>query len=419
MIALIDCNNFYASCERVFEPKLKNKPIVVLSNNDGCVIARSNEAKALGIKMGEPAFKRRDIFDKNNVNVFSSNFPLYGDFSARVMSVISQSVPSIEIYSIDEAFVDLAGIPNKEFFSDNLRKKINQWVGIPVSIGIAPTKTLSKIANSIAKKDKKVDVYELSDAKKITSLLKEFPVHKIWGIGRSLSSMLNANNIFTAYELTQQSNSWIQKYMSITGLKLVKELRGESCFDITSEWTRKKSITTSRTFGKEIDNINHLSQAISTYASMCAAKLREEKSCAKTIHVMIYTNPFKQGFRVNYKGYKKIILDTPSNSDHDIVPKCLEALRSIYRNDCIYKRAGIIVSDIVPQSTIQLSVFDDIKKIEKQSALMSAVDKINGKYGRMNVRLASSGFGKRLHLRQERLSPCYTTRISDLLRVKY
>ena len=158
MIALIDCNNFYASCERVFEPKLKNKPIVVLSNNDGCVIARSNEAKALGIKMGEPAFKRRDIFDKNNVSVFSSNFPLYSDFSARVMSVISQSVPSIEIYSIDEAFVDLTGIPNKEIFSDNLRKKINQWVGIPVSIGIAPTKTLSKIANSIAKKDKKIDI---------------------------------------------------------------------------------------------------------------------------------------------------------------------------------------------------------------------------------------------------------------------
>ncbi|MBT6871329.1 MAG: Y-family DNA polymerase [Candidatus Marinimicrobia bacterium] len=419
MIALADCNNFYASCERVFRPNLNDKPVVVLSNNDGCVIARSNEAKVLGIKMGEPAFKSRDIFDRNGIHVFSTNFALYGDFSNRVMSILSDSVPSIEIYSIDEAFMNFRGIPNQEEFAIELRKKILQWTGIPISIGIAPSKTLSKVANSIAKKKRKNGVCILMDKHETLEYLKLFPVSNLWGVGRKFSKMLEKNGIHNAYELTQKSDNWLQKYMSIVGLKMVKELRGESCFDMVNGWSRKKSIMTSRTFGHEIDNFKGLAQALSTYASMCAAKLRKEKSCAKSIHIMIFTNPFKQNYRMNYKASKTIILDTPTNDGLEIVSRCIDALRSIYRPDCIYKRAGVIVSDIVPQSQVQLTFFHQHADIEKRQHLMAAVDKLNDGFGRMKVRFAINGFEKKWHLRQEKLSPCYTTRMSDLLRIKY
>ena len=418
MIALADCNNFYASCERVFRPKLNGKPVVVLSNNDGCVIARSNEAKALGIKMGEPAFKSRDIFKRNGIHVFSTNFALYGDFSNRVMSILSDSVPSIEIYSIDEAFMNFRGIPKKEEFGIELREKVLQWTGIPISIGIAPTKTLSKVANSIAKKQRKNGVCVLMDENETLEYLKLFPVANLWGVGRRFSQMLQNNSIQNAYELTQKSDHWLQKHMSIVGLKMVKELRGEPCFDMVNGWRRKKSILTSRTFGHEIDNFKGLAQALSTYASMCAAKLRKEGSCAKTIHIMISTNPFKQNYRMNYKGSKTIILDTPTNDGLEIVSRCIDALRSIYRRDCIYKRAGVIVSDIVPQSQVQLTFFHQHADIEKRQKLMTAVDKLNDGYGRMKVRFAINGFEKKWHLRQEKLSPCYTTRISDLMKVK-
>ena len=419
MIALADCNNFYASCERVFRPKLNGKPVVVLSNNDGCVIARSNEAKALGIKMGEPAFKSLDIFKRIGIHVFSTNFALYGDFSNRVMSILSDSVPSIEIYSIDEAFMNFRGIPKKEEFGSELREKVLQWTGIPISIGIAPTKTLSKVANSIAKKQRKNGVCVLMDENETLEYLKLFPVANLWGVGRQFSQMLQNNSIQNAYELTQKSDHWLQKHMSIVGLKMVKELRGEPCFDMVNGWRRKKSILTSRTFGHEIDNFKGLAQALSTYASMCAAKLRKEGSCAKTIHIMIFTNPFKQNHRMNYKGSKTIILDTPTNDGLEIVSRCINALRSIYRRDCIYKRAGVIVSDIVPQSQVQLTFFHKHANIEKRQNLMTAVDKLNDGYGRMKVRFAINGFEKKWHLRQEKLSPCYTTRISDLLRIKY
>jgi DNA polymerase V len=418
MIALADCNNFYASCERVFRPKLNGKPVVVLSNNDGCVIARSNEAKALGIKMGEPAFKSRDIFKRNGIHVFSTNFALYGDFSNRVMSILSDSVPSIEIYSIDEAFMNFRGIPKKEEFGIELREKVLQWTGIPISIGIAPTKTLSKVANSIAKKQRKNGVCVLMDKNETLEYLKLFPVENLWGVGRRFSQMLQNNSIQNAYELTQKSDHWLQKHMSIVGLKMVKELRGEPCFDMVNGWRRKKSILTSRTFGHEIDNFKGLAQALSTYANMCAAKLRKEGSCAKTIHIMISTNPFKQHYRMNYKGSKTIILDTPTNDGLEIVSRCIDALRSIYKRDCIYKRAGVIVSDIVPQSQLQLTFFHQHADIEKRQKLMTAVDKLNDGYGHMKVRFAINGFEKKWHLRQEKLSPCYTTRISDLLRIK-
>ena len=232
MIALADCNNFYASCERVFRPHLNGKPVVVLSNNDGCVIARSNEAKALGIKMGEPAFKNRYIFKKYGVHIFSTNLALYGDFSNRIMSILSSNVPEIEIYSIDEAFLNLEGIPNKDHFSFELRENVLKWTGIPLSIGVAPTKVLSKMANSIAKNKSENNIYILEHTDSINRHLKEFSISKIWGIGWQLTKKLNSMGIYNAYQLTRKSDSWIQKEMTITGLRLVKELRGEPCLEL-------------------------------------------------------------------------------------------------------------------------------------------------------------------------------------------
>jgi DNA polymerase V len=418
MIALADCNNFYASCERVFNPSIREKPVVVLSNNDGCVIARSNEAKALGIEMGAPAFKNKHIFDKNGVFVFSTNFALYGDLSQRVMSILSKEVPQIEIYSIDEAFLDCNGIDNIHLFGMNLRKKVTQYTGIPISIGIAPTKTLSKVANHLAKHTTKSGVFILDDMNQISDSLKEFPLAKLWGVGRQYAKKLSFYGIRTAYDLTIRSDKWIQHHMSIVGLKMVKELRAIPCFNLEINSQSKKSICTSRTFGQEVDNIRQLAQALSTYASMCASKLRKQKSCAKTMTVFILTNPFKQEYRVNYSGVRKIHFSTPTNDSLEIVTKAIEGLRGIYRNDCIYKRAGVIMSDIIPQSTVQLTFFDNIEDVEKRHHLMKAIDNINEEYGRMKIRLCVNGFARKWKLRQERLSPCYTTRMTDLLRVK-
>ena len=417
MIALADCNNFYVSCERVFNPRVRNKPVVVLSNNDGCVIARSNEAKVLGIQMGAPAFKHQYVFEKYGVQIFSTNFALYGDFSSRVMSILAESVPQIEIYSIDEAFMDYSGLSEPVEQALNLRRRVRQWTGIPVSIGIAGTKTLAKVANGIAKKEIKSGVFHLHCQYDIQDCLKKLPVSKLWGVGRRYACKLELYGIRTAHELTRRSDSWIQKQMSIVGLKMVKELRGIPCFKLGTTWQRKQSICTSRTFGEEVRHFSQLSQALSTYAAMCGAKLRKQGSCARIITIFILTNPFKHQYRVNYKGIRTIRLETPTNDSLEIVSASIMALRSIYRSDCIYKKAGVIVSGIVAQSQVQLSFFDDIVDIEKRHNLMQAIDAINDSHGRMKVRFAVNGFERKWKLQQERLSPCYTTRMNELLRV--
>jgi len=419
MIALADCNNFYASCERIFNPKIKNKPIIVLSNNDGCVIARSNEAKALGIKMGVPAFKIKKTIDNYNVCVFSTNFTLYGDFSQRVMSILSNNVSSIEIYSIDEAFMNLEGIPKKKQFASKLQKKILTWTGIPISIGIAPNKTLSKVANYIAKKEIDNGVHILCTNKQIKEVLKIFPINKIWGIGNKLYQKLYNENINTAYELTQKSDKWIQNNMSITGLKMVKELRGEVCYNLINKAKPKKNIMTSRTFGKQINNFQELAQAISTYANICAEKLRQEGGCAKTIHIMIFTNPFKHKNQLNYSGKKKISLSNHTNDSLEIVSSSIKALKSIYRNGCFYKKGGVILSDIIPKSETQISLFGNSLDIIKREKLMLTIDKLNNNLGRGKIRLAVNGFEKNWGMKQKNLSPRYTTRINELLRIKY
>ena len=416
MIALVDCNNFYASCERVFQPKLENKPIVVLSNNDGCVIARSNEAKALGIKMGAPAFKMKPIFDYHNVYVFSSNFALYGDLSNRVMQILSQESPAIEIYSIDEAFLDLKGIKKLNKFSIDLRKKVEQWTGIPVSVGIAPTKTLAKVANRIAKKYKKDGVFLMKEPATITRVLKHVAVDELWGIGKKYSKFLSQRGFQTAYDLVNASESWVRNNMTVNGLRMIKELKGISCLPLEYETQRKKNICTSRSFGMDVKTLYELEEAVASYASTCAMKLRKEKSLTSSILVFVKTNPFKE-LNSQYSPCQKVILDVPTNDSMEITSQALSVLKRIYKDGFNYKKAGVIVGDIVSEESRQLSLFTT-QDIFKTKNIMNAMDDINRKMGRNKVRLAVQGFDRKWRLKQEKLSPCYTTRFEDVLEVK-
>lgn len=416
MLALADCNNFYASCERVFQPRLQNKPVVVLSNNDGCVIARSNEAKALGIKMGEPAFRLKDIIKSKSVHVFSSNFALYGDMSKRVMSTIREEVKRMEVYSIDESFMDFSGEAGPEEKAIALRKKVLQHTGIPISIGIAPTKTLCKVAGLIAKKHTKTGVFLLSNKALIERALKWLPVEDLWGVGRKHASFLKNIGINTAYDLCSADNSWIKKHLSVIGLRMVKELRGTPCFDLEENAKQKKNICTSRSFGKKINTLEELKESVSSFASDCAHKLRQQKSCAARVSIFITTDPFNPKAK-QYKGLTSIKVDTPTNDSIEIVRIALQALEKVYRNGYVYKKAGVVVSDIVPQSQQQLSLFDGIDR-KKHQKIMSSLDLINNKMGKDKVRLAVQGHQRKWRLKQERLSPCYSTRIKEALVVK-
>ena len=415
MLALADCNNFYASCERVFQPHLENKPIVVLSNNDGCVIARSNESKALGIKMGVPVFQIKNIIEKYSVQLFSSNFTLYGDLSKRVMSTIKQEVKAMEVYSIDEAFMDFSGEGNPLEKGIALKKKVQQYIGIPISVGIAPTKTLCKVAGLIAKKYTKSGVFVLKDKASIERALKWLPVEELWGVGRRHTHKLNDVGIKTAYDLCRADDSWIRRRLSVVGLKMIKELRGIPCFPLEEQASKKKNICTSRSFSKSVSGIERLKEAVSNYANSCAYKLRKQQGCASRISVFIHTNPFKPTDK-QYKGFTSLTLDTPSNDSIELVRLALKCLEKIYRSGCTYKKAGVIVSDISPQQQQQLSLFDTVNR-QKHQSIMTALDSINDRFGKDKVHLAIQGYGRQWKMKQEQLSPCYSTRIEDALKV--
>ncbi|HHZ81256.1 MAG TPA: Y-family DNA polymerase [Flavobacteriales bacterium] len=416
IIALVDCNNFFASCERVFRPNLVSKPVVVLSNNDGCVIARSNEAKALGIKMGAPAFKNEKLFERNGVNVFSSNFALYGDMSKRVMDTIRPEVDDMEVYSIDEAFLVFEG-PAAEERARALRVKVEQWTGIPVSIGLAPTKTLAKIATRIAKKMPEMNgVFVLSSPADIARALQRCPVEDIWGVGSRSASKLQSYGITNALKLSLADSGWVRRNLSVTGVRLQKELQGTVCSTVNDHAPRKKNIRTARSFGKEVTSLAGLKESVGTFAVNCARKLRREGSCCSAVTVFVNTNPFKPQ-ATQYNAARTIKLEVPTNDNLEIVDAAIRALREIYRADCTYKKAGVLVGDIVPSEQVQLGLFDSVDRT-KRGTLMKSVDSINDKMGRDKVRLAVQGFDRKWRLRQERLSPCYTTRFSEILTVR-
>jgi len=417
MIALVDCNNFYASCERLFRPDLTEKPVVVLSNNDGCVIARSNEAKALGIPMGAPAHKWVDCIEKNHVHVFSSNYALYGDISQRVMNILARSCPEIEIYSIDEAFLNLEGLDiDPEAFSRDIVDKVKKWVGIPISIGIAPTKTLAKAANRIAKKfPERNNVHVINNEEKRLKALKWLQVGDIWGVGRQYAKKLEYYGIRTAFDVTQQTDSFIRKYFTVVGLRTKKELMGIPCFSFENQPASKKNIATTRSFGEMLSELPDIEEAVSNHAVRCASKLRKQKSCAQNLMVFIHTN----GFRPDLPQYRKnavITLPTPTNSSTEIAKYAVALLRSIYKPGYKYKKAGVIVSGIIPEDQIQLNIFDTVDR-GKYRELFRVVDKINELYGRDTIKLASQGIGRKWKLKQEKLSKRYTTRWDDLMEI--
>ncbi|NLW48535.1 MAG: Y-family DNA polymerase [Firmicutes bacterium] len=418
MFALVDCNNFYVSCERVFNPALNGKPVVVLSNNDGCVIARSNEAKALGIKMGVPAFQITEFFQKNDVAVYSSNYALYGDLSHRVMSSLGQFTPELEIYSIDEAFLNLIGLPvNYREYARKIRRTVLKNIGIPVSVGIGPTKVLAKTANYYAKKTpENQGIYVLDSPTKINEALKLFNVEDIWGIGRQYSKLLKSLGIKTAWDFTQLQDSWVKKRMTIVGLRVKKELEGISCLELELIPAAKKVICTSRSFGESQTELELLREAVATYAARCAAKLRKQHSCAGMLMVFIHTN----GFKTDEPQYEKNFvckLPVATNSTMELIRYALFALKAIYQRGFRYKKAGVLVLDIVPEDQVQGSLFDNVDR-HKQAVIMKTMDGINTKYGRDTLKIAVQGSGRKWKLRQEKLSPCYTTRWKDIITIR-
>ena len=419
MIALVDCNNFYASCERAFNPNWNNRPVVVLSNNDGCGSARSNEAKALGIKMGVPAYQIKNEIERYGIGVFSSNYTLYGDMSNRVMTMLSSYSPNIEVYSIDECFLDFSGFERYDLkeYGEEIVRTVSKGTGIPVSMGIAPTKTLAKVANKFAKKYKGYKgVCIIDTEEKRIEALKRTEIGDVWGIGHRYTKRLALYGVSTAYDFAQMPKAWVRQQMTVVGERTWKELNGEPCIDLELVTPDKKQICTSRAFGEAISEIEGLEEAVSSYASICAGKLRKQRSCAQVLMVFIHTNNFREDLPQYFQNCV-VKLPVPTNSTPEIVHYALIALRNIYRKGYFFKKAGVIIIDIVPDSAIQQNMFDNVDR-ERQKKLMKVVDRLNSGFNRNNLTLAVQGGRRKWKLKQELLSPCYTTRLSDIINIK-
>ena len=419
MFALADCNSFYASCERVFNPKLKNKPVVVLSNNDGCIVARTNEAKALGIKMGEPLFKAQKTIKKYNVKVFSSNYALYGSMSNRVMKILEQSFPNIEIYSIDEAFMEISSLKknyNYYKYAINVREIILKWTGIPISIGIGETKTLAKIANYIVKNNSKINgVFDITKIKNKKKILEQIKVEEIWGIGNKISKLLIKNNIKNAYEFTQKDNRWVRKNINILGLKTKMELNGIPCYELENNFKLRKSCCVSRSFGKKIKSLKDITEAVSAYITRAAEKIRNEKLVSNNINLYIRTNPFNKNPKEYYANSISISLDYPTNDTITLNKKTLIGLNKIFRKGYLYQKAGVILSGLEAENK-DFHLFKEDN--ERKKTLMSAFDYINQRYGKNSLHIASEGIEKRWLMKRSRCSSNFTTSLKDLLIVK-
>ena len=416
VFALIDCNAFYVSCERVFNPKLNNRPVVALSNNDGCIISRSKEAKALGIKMGVPLFKVKDIVEKEKVVVFSSNYTLYADMSRRVMNIISSSSPYTEIYSIDEAFVELSSLPiDYESYAHQLRQTILQHTGIPVSIGIASTKTLAKVANHKAKKDDSLNgVCSLVNYNNIDQILELTEVGDVWGVGRRLSKKLINHGIHNAKLLKNCSDSWIRKMMSVNGLKTITELRGISCIPLEEYSMTRKSCCTTRSFGKLLTNLEDIEQAVTTFARRAAERIRSESLAASCVSVFVRTNPFDKKSAYYSNGASRT-LAYPTHDSITIIETSLLLTKRIFKNNYQYKKAGVLLSGLCDESEIQETLFE--KNYNQNSDLMSAIDAINYRYGRDTLQMASECKVGNWKQKRENCTRNYTTQIDRLLLV--
>ena len=416
MIGLADANSFYASCEQVFDRKLKNKPVVVLSNNDGCIIARSHQAKSL-VEMGVPLFQVQDIIKKNEITVFSSNYPLYGDMSKRVMNTLKRFVLDLEVYSIDEAFLDFRGYEaNLDSYVPWLRATVLKWTGIPTTIGVSHTKVLSKVANKLAKKHGH-GTFVLKDDADIKEALTETAVGDIWGIGRQYARFLNKNGITNAWEFRNAKDNWVKKYLTIVGLRLVKELRGEPCIPLEQITEPKKNIMVSRTFSHAVDSFDAVKEKVASFASRVAEKLRSQKSCANLISVFVRTDSFKED-QPQYNNSQMLRFKVATNYTPEIIAYALIALKKIYKEDYKYRKAGVMITGIVPDDQIQLNLFTEANALEreKKAKLMETMDKINAKIGRNTLKVATvpeDGF----KCKQNMLSQRFTTSWDEILRV--
>jgi DNA polymerase V len=415
-IALIDCNSFYVSCERLFNPKIKKKPVVVLSNNDGCIISRSNEAKALGIKMGEPYFKEKDIIFKNNVQVFSSNYSLYGDISRRVMRTLKRFNSDIEIYSIDEAFLDLSNFSNNEIqdVGREIRSVVLKWTGIPTSIGIAKTKTLSKVANHIAKK-KQSGVVSLIGIENIDPILEKVKINDVWGVGKQLTKFYHQNGIYNAEQLKNKSNTWIKKSSNVLSSRTAMELRGIPCIDLETKTSKRKSCVVSRSFGKKVENFQELKEAIAGYSLNASEKIRSESLVTKSITVFVRTSPFQNRYGF-YSNSKTIDLPIATNNSIEIVKVALNALEAIFKNGYRYQKAGIMLSHL-SESTNNKNLFSS-ERDEKINSLMRSIDNTNYRYGRSTLSLASAGVHKKWSSRRQHYSKIDTADFYSLPTIK-
>jgi DNA polymerase V len=421
MFALVDCNNFYASCERAFQPKLVGKPIIVLSNNDGCVVARSNEAKELGIKMGEPLFKIRNLVERENVRVFSSNYALYADMSNRVMQTLQRFSPDVEIYSIDESFVNLWQSPNtRNNHARLMRDTVLQWTRIPVTVGIGSTKTLAKIANRIAKKTKSMrGVFDLSQHTNPDALLEKVPVGDIWGIGRRWTELLCKHNIFTALDLKNANDKWVRQKMTVVGQRTVWELRGISCIDLETAPRKKQQIIVSRSFGASVRSLAEMQEATASYASRAVEKLRKQDGYCPAMSVWLTTNYFLDA-EEQYSNQAIVRLPVPSNYTPDFVRGASRGIEQIWKDGFKYKKSGVMLLDITSSEGIQQNLFTGHDDVRRQS-IMKAMDSVNGRYGRGTLELAALGAEKtapqQWKMRRENLSPEYTTKWSDVPRI--
>ena len=428
MQAIVDCNSFYCACERLFQPQLQHAPVVVLSNNDGCIVSRSDEAKQLGINMAIPYFQAKDLIEKNKVHAFSSNYHLYGDLSWRVMETMRQLAPPgcVEVYSVDEAFINLDHIPSDQLqdYCVSLKKKIETWTGISVSIGVGPNKVLSKVANRLAKKSKLLTgcVVILNDTKKIQAALQSTPIDDVWGIGYSYSEKLKTYGIHTAYALSIKDLSWGKRFLGgVPGMKLIRELKGMHSHDMQTPRTSKKMIATTRMFGRTVSEWQEIEEALATYATRTAEKLRRQHSAAYGVSVFLLKKAPPQTDISHYhhgrqvSGYVK--LDNPSNLTPDIIKAVVALGKSLFEQGELYKKAGVILSDFVPDNALQTNLFV-APKDQNRKKLMNVIDNMNAAFRDDILKFATSGTQKNWKMRSERRSKRYTTRWDELCLVR-
>ena len=420
---LVDCNSFFVSCERLFNPSLHNKPVVVLSSNDGCIVARSTEAKALGLPMGAPAFKYRDIFNKYDVKVYSSNFALYADISARVMFTIAHALDDIEIYSVDEAFAWLSapvGISTDAYYivqAQSLRAQIKKDVGIPVSVGIGPTKTLAKLANKVAKQDGAHNgIFDITKPEALKRVAHVVPVGDLWGVGRRYARMLESHGIKTVHDLMECDPVWIKKNMTIMGLKMWKELHGQRCFELNDVPDEKQSIIVSRSFGTSVTSIEHLHESVATH--MVAAARRLRASGHRTLHVTIFVMMRSHASDQRWYQNSSTKLAIATNYTPTLLAIARRLVKKIFKAGYIYKKAGVMLGDFVRADEVQLTLLESEPRLAQQEIIMSALDLIADKWGSQALTYAAAGVEKKWRMKQNSKSPCYTTSWQELFTIK-